>query len=192
MDTLTLRLARPEDAPALRDIYAPYVRETAISFEYDVPSIAEFTQRIERTLIKYPYLAAESDGELLGYAYAGPFHERPAYQWAAEATVYVKRGSHKRGVGKRLYQTLEDCLRRQNICTVNACVAYPRGGDPYLTTNSADFHRHLGYRQVGEFHNCGYKFGRWYDMIWMEKELIPPPEVPSPVTPFPAVAFEMV
>ena len=122
----------------------------------------------------------------MGYAYASPFHERAAYGWAVETSIYVSQSVRGQGVGGALYQALERVLARQHILNLNACIAVPPPeGDPYLTGDSAAFHSHLGYRPVGRFHQCGYKFGRWYDMIWMEKLLAPHPERPEAVVPFP-------
>lgn len=166
---ITLRFAEENDAEELLGIYAPYVRETAITFEYDVPEVDEFRERIRKTLAKYPYIAAERDGEIVGYAYAGEFKSRAAYDWAVETSIYVKRGMGRGGIGKKLYCALENVLRAQNILNVNACVAYPEPDDEYLTKNSVRFHEHLGYRFVGRFNKCGFKFGRWYDMVWLEK-----------------------
>ena len=166
---IIIRTASAADAPALLKIYRPYVENTAITFEYDVPSTEEFASRIQHTLRKYPYLVAEEKGTLLGYAYAGPFHERPAYDWAVETSIYVDQSCRKMGIGGKLHHALEEVLKLQGILTLNACIAYPEAEDEYLTKNSVEFHRHLGYDMVGEFHNCGYKFDRWYHMVWMEK-----------------------
>lgn len=184
-ENLRIRIADEQDAEALLNIYAPYVQKTAITFEYEVPSVREFAGRIRRTLEKYPYLAAEADGEIAGYAYAGAFQERAAYGWSAEATVYVKEGMKKAGVGRKLYESLELLLQAQNILNLNACIAYPPAGDDeYLTTNSVEFHRHLGFQLVGEFHQCGYKFNRWYNMVWMEKHIGPHLELQPPIKSF--------
>lgn len=164
-----IRAASPEDAKALLGIYGPYVERTAITFEYQVPSEEEFARRIEKTLKKYPYLAAEAGGEVLGYAYAGAFHDRAAYDWAVETSIYVDQNKKGMGIGRMLHDALEDVLKRQGILNMNACIAYPEKEDEYLTKNSAEFHEHLGYRMVGEFRKCGYKFGCWYHMVWMEK-----------------------
>ena len=167
---LTLRMARPEDAAALLAVYAPYVEETAVSFEYDVPSVAEFAARIARTLEKYPYLSAWVDGEAAGYAYASPFHSRRAYGWGVETSIYVRRDLRRLGLGRALHGALEEILRLQNVLNMNACIAVPCGeSDPFLSWDSPRFHERLGYRTVGRFTRCGYKFGRWYDMIWMER-----------------------
>lgn len=109
--SITLRAARPDDAAALLEIYAPYVTGTAITFEYDVPSVEEFRARIEHTLKKYPYIVAESGGEIVGYAYTGEFKERAAYGWSVETSIYVARGKKHCGIGKRLYRALEDISR---------------------------------------------------------------------------------
>lgn len=186
-----IRVATPQDAEALLAVYAPYVTDTAITFEYEVPSLTEFRERIQHTLERYPYLVMEQDGEILGYAYAGPFKERAAYDWAVETTIYVKRGMKKQGIGRKLYQALEDTLIRQNILNLNACIGYPTVEDEYLTRNSMEFHQHLGYRLVGQFYQCGYKFGRWYDMVWMEKLVGEHGVEPARVKPFPELQQEL-
>lgn len=166
-----IREATPKDAEALVEIYAPYVRETAVTFEYDVPSVAEFSGRIERVLEKFPYLVAENDGEIVGYAYAGAFHPRAAYQWCAEMSVYVKQNARRMGVGQMLYDEMEAILRMQRLTNVEACIAVPSAPDAHLTMDSVRFHEKMGYRMVGAFHQCGYKFDTWYDMVWMEKHI---------------------
>ncbi len=166
-----IRSATNQDTSALLAIYAPYVLETAITFEYEVPSVEEFSQRIRQVQKKFPYFVAEIEGEIAGYAYACPFHERAAYEWAVETAIYVKKDQKRQGIGRELYATLEKTLAAQNILNLNACIAYPNGDDPYLTLDSVRFHTRCGYQLVGEFHQCGYKFGRWYNMIWMEKSL---------------------
>lgn len=183
-DLIQIRAASPEDAQELLKIYKPYVEKTAITFEYDVPQLQEFKARIERTLKKYPYLVAEKDGELLGYAYTGPFVGRAAYGWAAETSIYLKEGRQRMGLGRRLYQAIEGISRAQNILNLNACIGSPETEDEYLTRNSIQFHSHMGYKMVGEFYKCGYKFGCWYNMAWMEKIIGEHPEDPAAVIPF--------
>ena len=187
MEHLTIRRAAPEDAAALLEIYAPYVEKTAVTFEYDVPAAEAFAGRIARTLARYPYLAAEAGGQLAGYAYAGPFKDRPAYDWAAETTVYVREDGRRQGVGRALYGALERCLAAQGVRNLNACAACPEREDEYLTWDSVNFHMRLGYRLVGEFCGCGCKFGRWYNMVWMEKHIGEHLPDPAPVRPFPEV-----
>ena len=183
MDTneIKIRPATEADAAEILNIYAPYITDTAITFEYDVPTLEEFTGRIRHTLEKYPYLVAVRDSEIIGYAYAGAFYGRAAYDWSAETTIYVKKGCRHSGVGKLLYQALETALKAQNIINLYACIGYPEEDDEYLTKNSAQFHAHLGYRMVGEFYHCGYKFDRWYNMVWMEKLLDPEIKHPKPI-----------
>lgn len=98
--------------------------------------------------------------------------------------MYVHKEQKKTGIGKELYEALEKCLAMQNILNLNACIAYTEKKDPYLTKNSVQFHEHLGYRFVGEFYKCGYKFGRWYNMVWMEKHIGEHPDVPLSVKRF--------
>ena len=255
MEKLTFRVARPEDAEALLAIYAPYVEETAITFEYEVPDVEVFRARIAHTLATYPYIVAVEEqeanagtghvdvdsvlstlasgadavtgacgaaGRIIGYAYVGRLHERAAYDWSVETSIYVDRSARKHGLGRQLYERLEAILRAMNIISVNACIAYPGtmnvaadaasaadrsqtnlregasdrgagiGEDPYLNTNSPDFHAHLGYQLVGHFHACAYKFDRWYDMIWMEKWIAPHPAKPEAMIPFPHLPEEVV
>lgn len=171
MSDIKIRTVTENDAEQLLEIYAPYVEKTAITFEYEVPSVEEFKSRIKRTLKKYPYFVAESDGKIVGYTYAGEFKERAAYDWAVETSIYIKEDLKGLGIGKKLYSALENALRKQNILNLNACIAYTESDDEYLNDNSPGFHKHLGYRLVGKFTKCGFKFGKWYDMIWMEKHI---------------------
>ncbi len=164
-----IRTATTEDAERLVEIYDYYVRNTAISFEYETPSLEEFRSRMEHTLGRYPYLVIERDGRIEGYAYAGPFKARAAYDRSCEISIYLDRDARKGGLGRRLTEALEAELKAMGILNVYGCIAYPETDDEYLNTNSADYHAHLGYRTVGTFHKCAYKFGRWYNMIWMEK-----------------------
>ncbi len=173
------------DAKELLNIYAPYVEKTAISFEYELPGIEEFASRIENTLKKYPYIAAIQNECIIAYAYASPFKQRKAYERSAETTIYVMEGKTNSGVGRLLYTTLENICKAQNIINLNACIAYPESEDPHLTTNSIGFHEHMGYKKVGTFHKCGYKFNTWYDMVWAEKMLCEHKSFPLPIIYFP-------
>jgi len=172
MENVTVRIARAEDAEALLKIYAPYVLNTAVSYEYTPPSVEEFRGRIEKTLEKYPYLVAESGGKILGYAYAWHLSERRAGWHAAEASIYVDKDCRRAGLGRLLYSELEKCLRMQNIVSVSACIAAcDREHDEHLTQDSLLFHARCGYKEVGRHPNCGYKFGKWYHLVWMEKSI---------------------
>ena len=169
MEGIIIRDAKLDDAERLHEIYAYYVENTAITFEYDIPSLKEFQSRMKHTMEKYPYLVIENEDGIQGYAYAGPFVGRAAYDWSCEVTIYLDHTVQKQGLGRKLYEALERALKDMGILNLYACIGYPETADEYLTTNSADFHAHLGFTEAGRFHQCGCKFGRWYDMIWMEK-----------------------
>jgi L-amino acid N-acyltransferase YncA len=170
-----------EDASELLSIYEPYVRNTAITFEYDVPTLEEFQSRIINISSKYPYIKAVDNGEILGYAYANTFKDRKAYDWSVETTVYVKQGRHRMGIGKSLYYELEKSLKNMGILNINACIAVPVKEDDHLTDVSYRFHKNMGFALAGRFHNVGYKFNTWYDIIWMEKMLGDHNDFPSGV-----------
>lgn len=169
METIIIRNATKTDARAIQAIYAPYVKDTAISFEYEVPCVEEMARRIEETQKTHPWLVAEEDGKVVGYAYAHIFHGRAAYQWAVETSIYVDMQEKRKGIGKQLHDALEQALKAQGILNMNAAIAYIEQEDEYLTHDSIRFHERLGYKKVAHFHQCGRKFERWYDIIWMEK-----------------------
>lgn len=176
MSNISIKVASVNDAKRLLEIYTPYVLNTAITFEYDVPSLEEFQSRIKNTLIKYPYLVLMENEKIIGYGYTGAFHPRAAYQWAAETSIYLDIHHKGKGLGHLLYQELERISHLQHITNLNACITY---GNP----QSIHFHEKEGYQEVAHFHRCGYKFNQWYDMIWMEK-LIDQPDQPLPFIPF--------
>lgn len=165
----TIRRAAVSDAEAIRRIYEPYVVNTAVTFEYDVPTAEEFSERISSTLKRYPYYVAEMNGKVVGYAYAGQFHQRAACAWAAELSVYVDKSARGMCIGKTLYSYIERDLKEMGVINAYAVIAYTSENDPYLTKDSVYFHKKLGFEQVGRLNKCGYKFNRWYDLIYMEK-----------------------
>ena len=171
MSDFSIRSATQDDAPALAEIYGYYVANTAISFEYIPPTADEFRRRISHTLLKYPYLAAVAGDSVIGYAYAREFVGREACAHCVEVSVYVAHDSRRSGVGRALYEEMERRLRDMGILNVYASIAYADTEDEYLTHDSAKFHRRMKYEQVARFHRCGYKFGNWYDLIWVEKFL---------------------
>ena len=179
---ITVRSAALGDAERILEIYDYYIKNTAITFEYTTPPIEEFRGRMEKTMQKYPYLVAVKDGVIAGYAYAGAFVGRAAYDWSCETSIYLDKNARKCGIGKTLYAALEKELKKMGILNMYACIGYPAEEDEYLTKNSAEFHNHIGFAQVGEFHKCGYKFGRWYNMIWMEKIIGEHKENQAPIT----------
>lgn len=185
VDSMNIRIAVPEDAEAVRAIYAPYIRNTAVTFEYDVPSVEEMRRRITSILDKYPYLIAEDEGKVIGYAYANTFHPRAAFSHTAEVSIYIDDSYHGKGLGRMLYYNLEKILKEQNIFIIYACIAQTDNDkDPYLTNASILFHKKIGYSLIGKHNKSGYKFGRWYSVIWMEKVIRERPEFPSDFIPF--------
>ena len=182
---MLIRLASVDDAEEILAIYAPYVLDTAITFEYDVPEIGEFRSRIETTLKNYPYLVAVEEGRIVGYAYAGAFRKRAAYQHSAEMSIYIDQRYRQHGIGMSLYLELEKQLVRQNVLSLYAGVTVSdRPDDAYVTDGSICFHERMGYTRIGEYHLCGYKFGQWYNVAWFEKSLGTRPEKPDPFIPF--------
>ena len=171
MSEVIIRDAVVEDAVVILSIYSYYIENTAITMEYVVPTVEQFENRIRKTLENYPYLVAEQDGKIVGYAYAGRFHERAAFFRSVEVSIYLDRTVHKSGLGRRLYEELESRLKELGMLNVYASIAYTDNEDEYLNNNSTHFHEHMGYKQVARFNLCAYKFERWYDLIWMEKFL---------------------
>ena len=173
---MIIRFARAEDAQALLDIYAQYIH-TPITFEYELPSAAEFARRISSTLADgYPYLVCQDGDEVLGYAYAHRLGERAAYQWNAELSIYLSSRAAGRGLGTALYLTLMDLLRLQGVKTVCGIVTRPNPA-------SEGLHRALGFRLTGVREKAGYKNGTWHDVMWLEKPLGTYGPQPNPVLP---------
>lgn len=159
-----LRIAKEADVPAILEIYTPYVRDTTVSFEYDVPSLEEFRQRFCRITREFPWLVWEEKGEILGYAYACRPFERAAYAWCAEPSIYLKPEARGRGIGKKLYAALEELLKLQGYQVLLALITGENEG-------SLRFHEKRGYTVAGELKGTGYKFDRWLSVFWMEKRL---------------------
>ena len=175
MSDIFIRPVTPDDASALLDIYRYYVEHTAISFETVTPTEEEFRRRLRDVLEKYPCFAAvrQNDNRIIGYAYAHAFVGRAAYDWSAELTIYIGQNDRQRGVGRALYEALEAALKRMGVLNLYACIGHAEPEDEYLTNNSERFHARMGFATVGTFRQCGCKFGRWYDMIWMQKIIGP-------------------
>ena len=175
-----LRFVTPADAPALRDIYAPYVLHTPLTFEAALPSAEEVCRRITATLEAYPYLAAVENGEIVGYAYAGRVRSREAYDWSVELSVYVREDCRGRGFGRRLYGCLLELLTLQNVHMAYGVVALPNEA-------SHGLHMAMGFRLLARFPEMGYKMGAWRDIGWYEKALAPAQVPPLPFLPAPAL-----
>ncbi len=159
-----IRIAVDSDVPAILDIYAPYILSSTITFEYDVPCRNTFYQRFYSVTDQFPWLVWEEEGQILGYAYATRPFERAAYSWCAEPSIYLKPEAQGRGIGKKLYATLESILKLQGYQVLYALVTGENIG-------SLRFHEKLGYRTLGEFPNCGWKFNRWLGVFLLEKRI---------------------
>lgn len=179
-----IRPAVPADAEALLEIHNWYIQNTAVNFSYEPLTQGEFAHRMEHLGQRWPFLTAEAEGRVLGYAHAGPFVGRAAYDWSAEVTIYLHPEARRKGVGRGLYTALEDRLKTMGIRSLYACIGMPEREDEVLTLDSVRFHRAMGYRAVGEFKNCAYKFGSWLHMVWMEKLIGDHTHPPDPVVPF--------
>lgn len=154
-----LRLATPADSKALLDIYAPYIQNTSFTFETEVPSIEEFAERIKTYLNNWPWLVCEIDGKIAGYAYATKYRERTAYQWCVESSIYIHDDFQKAGIGKLLYITLFEILKRQGFRNVYAVINLPN-------EKSVAFHEKLGFTYFATYEQVGYKLGKWKNVGW--------------------------
>ena len=159
-----IRLATVADLPAILDIYGPYVRNTCYSFEYNVPTLEEFTRRFTEITRQFPWLVWEEDGKVLGYAYGSAPFTRDAYRWCAESSIYLAPRIHSKGIGRKLYAALEEILKLQGYHKTYAIVT---------TANEASlaFHKAVGFRFVASMPGCGYKAGQLHGITWLEKEL---------------------
>lgn len=179
-----IRRAAVGDAAALLDIYQPFITDTVITFEYDVPAAEEFAARITDTLTDFPYLVCERDGVPVGYAYAHHIRERAAYDWAVELSIYLAPAAQGQGIGTVLYRCLIDLLERQNVRILYGCVTLPNEGSRRL-------HEKLGFVLTGVWHGSGWKFDGWHDVGWFEKRL--GGDAPAqPVVPFAALEEEKI
>ena len=159
-----IRIATEADVPEILAIYAPYIENTTITFEYDVPCRKEFMQRFVTTTQQFPWLVWEEDDRILGYAYAAPPYTRAAYRWCAEPSVYLRPEAQGKGIGRKLYAALEELLKLQGYQVLYALITEEN-------TLSLGFHEKQGYRVKVLFSDCGFKLGRWLGVYWMEKRL---------------------
>lgn len=176
---MQIRLAHISDSAAISEIYAHYVLNTAISFDFSPPSAEIIASRMQEIQKRYPYLVAISEGGgLLGYAYARSLKQRPAYDWSVETSIYLAKGATASGIGSTLWAALEQILRLQGIASVFAHIA---SGHELKGGMSELFHSRKGFREVGRLLGCGFKFNRWYDVILMQKQLTDPGDAPKPI-----------
>ncbi|MCB0327221.1 MAG: N-acetyltransferase [Bdellovibrionales bacterium] len=169
-----LRFAKPKDCQAMLDIYAPYVCDTAISFEEEIPALESFQEKFSKISFLYPWLVLERNGQTIGYAYACAHRERSAYRFSCETSVYVDQNHHGQGIGSSLYQALFALLQAQGYCQVFAGVTQPNPA-------SHEIHRSFGFVPIGTYQNIGYKFEAWHDVRWYQKELSVHSVMSSPI-----------
>lgn len=169
-----IRLATENDSESLLNIYGEYIRNTAVTFEIDIPSVVEFSNRISNVLESNPWIVCEINGENVGYAYASMHRERAAYQWSVDVTVYINPQFHRKHIATALYTALIELLKIQGYYNAYAGVSLPN-------VNSEGFHEFFGFKPVGVFRKVGYKFGEWRDVKWFElriQEYSSNPQVP--------------
>ena len=175
-----IRIATGSDADAIAAIYGPIVRDTAISFETEAPTAATIAQRVADTLPNFPWLVAEQDGKIAGYAYASKHRERAAYRWSVDVTVYVHPAFHRMGVGRVLYEALLAILRSQGFHAAYGGITLPNAA-------SVGLHEAVGFRPVGIYKNVGFKLGQWHDVGWWGIEFSDTAQTPDEPKPFSAV-----
>ena len=168
-----IRCATGEDARGILAIYAPIVRETAISFELEPPSVEEMQSKIETTLVKLPWLVCETGAGILGYAYASKHRERAAYQWSVDVSVYVAESARGNGLGRKLYTPLFGILEDLGYYSALAGIALPNPA-------SVGLHEAMGFKPIGVYHSIGYKLGAWRDVGWWQKQLREYADSPEP------------
>jgi L-amino acid N-acyltransferase YncA len=170
----TVRDASEDDAPACATIYAPYVRETAVSFEGEPPTPAQMAERIAVAMSKHAWVVLEAEDRVVGYAYGGQHQARAAYRFSCEVSVYVEQGRQRTGSGRALYEALFERLVARGYLMAVAGMTLPNEA-------SAGLHRAMGFEPVGVYRRIGWKLGAWHDVAWMQRALgvehDPPPEL---------------
>jgi len=186
--TKSIRLVSEEDSVPMLEIYAPYITDTSITFECEVPPVQEFAKRVRSISEIYPWIVCQIDGCLAGYAYASQHHERVAYQWSANLSVYIKNEYQRKGLARVLYTTLFELLGHLGYFSGLAGITHPN-------SKSEGFHSNFGFKQVGIFHNVGYKLGQWRDVAWYEMAIKEPsqePPDPLPIKSADTAALEAI
>lgn len=180
MSSVEYRVAGVDDAAAIAAIYAPYVRDTIISFETEAPDAAEIAERIRRIGAHYPWLAAVSGGQIVGYAYACENRSRLAYRWSVDVAVYLHPSAQRRGIGSGLYRRLFALLRLQGFVNAFAGITLPNAA-------SVGLHEAMGFTLIGVYRRVGHKLGAWHDVGWWQLALQEPPATPAEPIAFPAL-----
>jgi len=176
-----VRVADPAgDAARVAEIYRPYVEQTDVSFEEVAPTPDQMADRMRSTLAWTPWLVAEDDGRVVGYAYASRHRERAGYRWSVDISVYLEVAAQGRGVGRALYRELLELLQRQRFVNVYAGITLPNDA-------SVGLHRAIGMEHIGTYDRVGYKFGQWLPVAWFGMRLTEPAEPPVEPIPFPEV-----
>lgn len=169
-----IRFATLDDAVEILNIYAPYITDTAVTFETEVPSLNDFRKRMETIQTLYPFLVYEVGGRIAGYAYASKHHERAAYRYSVNLSIYILPEYQRKGIGRKLYACLFEILKKQGFYTVVAGITLPN-------EKSVGIHKAMGFEEVGVYRRIGYKFGKWRDVIYMQKALREYDAVPAPI-----------
>lgn len=169
MSDFTVRKAKSEDFERITEIYGYYVENSGVTFEFEAPDLFEVTRRMSEVMKTHECLVCEVDGEVKGFAYAAALRKRPAYDRSCEVTIYIDKDMRGRGIGRLLYERLLSDLKNMGITNAYACVGYTEEPDEYLSHASPLFHERMGFEKAGHFRGCGEKFGRIYDVLWMEK-----------------------
>jgi L-amino acid N-acyltransferase YncA len=159
-----VRDASADDAEACAAIYAPYVTDTAISFEAEPPPAAEMAERIAAAVRTHAWIVLEDEGRVVGYAYGGPYKSRDAYRWSCEVSVYVERGRRRTGGGRLLYDELFARLARRGFRTAVAGMTLPNDA-------SEGLHRAMGFEPIGTYRRIGWRHGGWHDVAWTQRTL---------------------
>lgn len=169
----TVRDAQAADAAACAAVYAPYVRDTAITFELEPPGAAAMAARIAASQAGHAWVVLEREGAVAGYAYGATWQSRPAYRFSCEVSVYVEMGRRRSGAGRALYEALFERLRARGFRNAVAGMTMPNEA-------SEGLHLAMGFRPVGAYEDIGYKFGAWHDVAYVQLQLADPGTGPPP------------
>jgi len=164
MSEAMIRMANVEDVPAILAIYEPYILNTAITFEYETIGIETFQKRMETVQKQFPWLVYEQEGKVIGYAYCSRFKERAAFDWDCECSVYIDEKAHRKGIATALYTKLFELMQKQGYYNIYALITYSH-------ESSVSLHRKFGFTDVGIYKKTGYKMGKWWDLLVMEKRI---------------------
>lgn len=186
-----IRLVKKQDVLSILNIYSYYVLNTAVSFDITPPDLMDFEELVKDISKNYPYLVVEDEGKIIGYAYTHAYIKRAAYNHVCEITIYLNKDYKGYGLGTRLYNILEEISGLQNINRIYACIGVTNDEDIHLDNRSMYFHAHMGYKHIGQFNESGYKFNKFYDMIWVEK-IISKERKTAEFIPFKDISYDII